>query len=102
MIRRSFEDGSALRKFHAMIIAQGVSKSIADQLVSNDETVVNAILKLSDAQHQAVVSQTGFVQAIDSYKLGTIVQRLGRVNLSFVCPIRVDLCFRRWSFEIDG
>ena len=81
MIRRSFQDGSALKKFHGMIVAQGVSKSIADQLVSSDETQVNAILKLSDTQHRAVSSHAGFVQAIDSYKLGTIVQRLGKVTI---------------------
>ena len=76
MIREKFQNGSALKKFRDMIIGQGVSETIADQLISQDETIVESILKLGTS-HQAVSSQTGFVQSIDSFKLGTIVQRLG-------------------------
>jgi thymidine phosphorylase len=74
MIRDTFKNGSALRKFHDMIIGQGVSKSIAEQLINTDG---NSILKLAPIQHRALASQTGFIQSIDSCKLGTIVQRLG-------------------------
>ncbi len=77
MIRETFQNGSALKKFRDMIIGQGVSPSIADQLISTDERAVRSILKLSDICHQAISSQTGFIQSIDSFKLGTIVQRLG-------------------------
>ncbi|CAF1543529.1 unnamed protein product [Rotaria sp. Silwood1] len=77
IIRETFKNGSALKKFHEMIIGQGVSKEIADQLISNDDTIVNSILKLAPIHHQALGSQTGFIQSIDSFKLGTIVQRLG-------------------------
>jgi len=77
MIRETFQNGSALKKFRDMIIGQGVSPSIAEQLISIDETVVRSILKLGDICHQAISSQTGFIQSIDSFKLGTIVQRLG-------------------------
>ncbi len=33
MIRETFQNGSALQKFHDMIIGQGVSKTIAEQLI---------------------------------------------------------------------
>lgn len=77
IIRETFKNGSALKKFHDMIIGQGVSQTIAEQLISKDKTIVGSILKLSDINHQAISSQVGFVQSIDSFKLGTIVQRLG-------------------------
>lgn len=75
MLRQTFRNGSALKKFHEMIIAQGVSKTIADQLVESTET--NDILKLSNIQHRAIALESGFIESIDSFKLGTIVQRLG-------------------------
>ncbi|CAF1199690.1 unnamed protein product [Adineta ricciae] len=77
MIRDTFKNGSALQKFHDMIIGQGVSPSIAAQLISNDEKAVQSILKLSDVTHQAISTQKGYVQSIASFNLGTIVQRLG-------------------------
>ncbi len=77
MIRETFKNGLALQKFHDMIIGQGVSATIAQKLISKDETIVESILKLGDICHKAISSQTGFVQSIDSFKLGTIVQRLG-------------------------
>jgi thymidine phosphorylase len=77
MIRQTFQNGSALQKFHDMLIGQGVSSTIAKQLISTDETVVRSILKLADICHQAISLQTGYIQSIDSFKLGTIVQRLG-------------------------
>ena len=80
MIRETFRNGSALTKFHDMIIGQGVSPVIAKQLISNDETKVQSILKLGSVVHQATSRETGFVQSIDSFKLGTIVQRLGRFD----------------------
>lgn len=81
MIRATFQNGSALQKFHDMIIGQGVSETIAKQLISNDDTVVRSILKLGEISHQAISVQKGFVQSIDSFKLGTIVQRLGRFQI---------------------
>ena len=72
---------SALKKFHDMIIGQGVSETIAEQLISKDETIVESILKLAHIHHQAISSQTGFIQSIDSFKLGTIVQRLGMFKI---------------------
>ena len=77
-IRNTFKDGSALQKFHDMMIAQGVSVEIAKQLVGSDESVVQSILKLDDTAHKAIALQTGFVQSIDALKLGTIIQRLGQ------------------------
>ncbi len=77
MIRETFQNGSALQKFHDMIIGQGVSKIIAEQLINKDEKIENSILKLAHIQHRAIALQTGFIQSIDSFKLGTIVQRLG-------------------------
>ncbi|UJR36498.1 hypothetical protein I4U23_029219 [Adineta vaga] len=77
MIRETFKNGSALKKFHDMIIGQGVSPTIAKQLIDKDEAIVGSILKLSDTTHQAISLQTGFIQSIDAFKLGTIVQRLG-------------------------
>jgi thymidine phosphorylase len=82
-IRQTFQNGSALQKFRDMMIGQGVSKTIADQLISRDSTVVGSILKLSNISHQAISLQAGFVQSIDSFKLGTIVQRLGIYIFSF-------------------
>ena len=76
-IRQTFQNGSALQKFRDMMVGQGVSSTIADQLISRDQKVVGSILKLSDISHQAISLQTGYVQSIDSFKLGTIVQRLG-------------------------
>jgi thymidine phosphorylase len=81
MIRETFQNGSALKKFHDMIIGQGVSQTIAEQLVSQDEIIVESILKLGTICHQAISSQAGFVQSIDSFKLGTIVQRLGMFKI---------------------
>ncbi|CAF0918204.1 unnamed protein product [Rotaria sp. Silwood1] len=77
MIRETFKNGSALQKFHDMIIGQGVSKTVAKQLISNDENIIGSILKLGEIHYQAISSETGFIQSIDSFKLGTIVQRLG-------------------------
>ena len=77
MLRETFKNGSALKKFHEMIIGQGVSKTIADQLIDQDETKANEILKLAQIQHRAIALQSGFIQSIDSFKLGTMVQRLG-------------------------
>ncbi|CAF1062712.1 unnamed protein product [Adineta steineri] len=77
MIRNTFKNGSALQKFHDMLIGQGVSRDIAKQLISNDETIVGSILKLSDICHQGISLQTGYIESIDAFKLGTIVQRLG-------------------------
>ena len=77
MIRETFRNGSALQKFHDMIIAQGVSKTIAEQLIQPDESILHSILPLASIQHRACATQTGFIQSIDSFKLGTIVQRLG-------------------------
>lgn len=77
LIRQTFQNGTALQKFHDMMIGQGVSKTIADQLVSRDENVVGSILKLSETSQQALAPQTGFIQSIDAFKLGTIVQRIG-------------------------
>lgn len=57
-----------------MIIGQGVSKTIAEQLINDDQS---SILKLAQVQHRAIALQTGFIQSIDSFKLGTIVQRVG-------------------------
>ena len=88
-----------------MIIGQGVSKTVADQLVGDDETVVSSVLKLAHVQHQAIALQTGFIQSIDSFKLGTIVQRLGiRIRFSFQKVIHKEFVFdfRRWSIEING
>ena len=76
MIRKTFQDGSALKKFHGMVMGQGVSQEIADKLMSTDDTIVQSVLKLADS-HQAISSQTGYVQSIDALKLGTIIQRLG-------------------------
>ncbi len=81
MIRETFQNGSALKKFHDMIIGQGVSQTIAEQLISEDETVVESILKLATIYHQAISSETGFVQSIDSFKLGTIIHRLGMLMI---------------------
>lgn len=77
MICQTFQNGSALEKFRQMMIGQGVASNIAEQLTSKDETIVRSILKLGEISHRATSSQTGFVQAIDSSKLGTIIQRLG-------------------------
>jgi thymidine phosphorylase len=77
MIRETFKNGTALKKFHDMMIGQGVSETIAKQLISNDETIVGSVLKLSDISHNAISLQTGFIESIDALKLGTIVQRLG-------------------------
>jgi len=77
MIREKFQNGSALKKFHDMIIGQGVSQTIAEQLISEDEAIVESALQLGAIFHHATASQAGFVQSIDSFKLGTIVQRLG-------------------------
>lgn len=77
-IRQTFQNGSALKKFREMIIAQGVLESVAEQLMSNDQTQVRAILKCANTEYRAVAKQTGFIQSIDSNKLGTIVQRLGK------------------------
>jgi thymidine phosphorylase len=101
MIRETFKNGSALEKFHAMIIGQGVSKTIADQLINQDETMANSILKLANVQYQAIASQTGFIQSIDSFKLGTIVQRLG-----MFLPIKTKnnnnvFSFRWWSIKVN-
>ena len=81
MIRDSFKNGSALRKFKDMIVGQGVSPLVAEALVGTDETKVDSILKLADGQHRAVSSTGGFVQSIDSYILGTLVQRLGKHSI---------------------
>lgn len=83
MIRETFRNGSALQKFHDMIIAQGVSKEIAEKLIQPDESIVHSILPLAPVQHRACATQTGFIQAIDSFKLGTIVQRLGKFFSEF-------------------
>jgi thymidine phosphorylase len=82
MIRETFKNGTALKKFHDMIIGQGVEKNIAEQLISDDEIKVNEILKLANVQHRAIALQNGFIQSIDSFKLGTIVQRLGMLKIS--------------------
>ena len=79
MLRETFKNGSALEKFHEMIIGQGVSKTIADELIDQGDE----ILKLANNQHQAIAKQTGFIQSIDSFKLGTIVQRLGKFIFTF-------------------
>ncbi|CAF4894202.1 unnamed protein product, partial [Rotaria sp. Silwood2] len=52
-----------------------------DQLITNDDTIVSSILKLAPVHHQALASQTGFIQSIDSFKLGTIIQRLGMFDI---------------------
>ena len=78
LIRETFKNGTALQKFHDMMIGQGVAKAVADQLISRDENVVGSILKLSEISEQIVAPQAGFIQSIDSFKLGTVVQRLGR------------------------
>lgn len=80
MIRETFKNGSALKKFHDMIVGQGVSKTIAEQLIDQDETLSNSILKVAHIQHRGIALQTGFIQSIDSFKLGTIVQRLGKIS----------------------
>jgi thymidine phosphorylase len=78
MVRETFQNGSALNKFYDMIVGQGVTETIAKQLISNDDAAVQSILKLSPIAHQAISIQTGFIQSIDSFKLGTIIQRLGQ------------------------
>jgi thymidine phosphorylase len=83
MIRQSFENGTALKKFYEMIVGQGVSKTIAEQLISRNDEHVQAILKLADEQYRAVSLSNGFIQSIDSFKLGTIVQRLGTYRSSY-------------------
>ncbi|CAF0957081.1 unnamed protein product [Adineta ricciae] len=94
LIRETFKNGTALKKFHEMIIGQGVSKTIADQLVGDDETVVSSVLKLAHVQHQAIALQTGFIQSIDSFKLGTIVQRLGGGRLKSTDKIDFSIGIR--------
>ncbi|UJR09602.1 hypothetical protein I4U23_013837 [Adineta vaga] len=94
ILRETFKNGTALKKFHEMIIGQGVSKTIADQLVGNDESIVDSILKLANVQHQAIALQSGFVQAIDSFKLGTIVQRLGGGRLKSTDKIDFSIGIR--------
>lgn len=84
MIRESFRNGSALQKFHDMIIGQGVSKEIAEKLIQPDESIVHSILPLASIQHRAYAAQQGFIQSIDSFKLGTIVQRLGKYLRKFL------------------
>ena len=76
-IRQTFRNGSALAKFRAMLIGQGVDATVAEQLTGNDDNHVDAILKLGPIGHRAISSATGFVESIDALKLGTIVQRLG-------------------------
>jgi thymidine phosphorylase len=99
MIRETFRNGSALSKFHDMIIGQGVSPTVAKQLVSNDETKVQSILKLGSVFHQANSRESGFVQSIDSFKLGTIVQRLGLFTC-FIDGPQLEFFYRWWPFEI--
>lgn len=101
-IRQTFQNGSALEKFRQMMIGQGVPANIAEQLTSKDETIVRSILKLGDVSHQAISSQTGFIQSIDSFKLGTIIQRLGMI-CSYRLRIFIRLIFshRWWSVEIN-
>ena len=36
MIERSLRDGTARAKFHGMLLGQGVSEDIADQLIAKD------------------------------------------------------------------
>ena len=76
-IRQTFRNGSALAKFRAMLIGQGVDATIAAQLTGNDEKQVETILPLGPIGHRAISSATGFVESIDAFKLGTIIQRLG-------------------------
>lgn len=107
MIRETFQNGSALKKFHDMIVGQGVSKTIAEQLIDQDETLANSILKLSNIQHRAIALQTGFIQSIDSFKLGTIVQRLGKISFFFYSTLKKESymfysIFRWWSIKING
>ena len=94
MIRETFKNGSALQKFHDMVIGQGVSETIAKQLISNDESIVGSILKLSDTRHSAISSKSGFVQSFDSFKLGTVVQRLGLFYIS----ISLSLTYCLYSY----
>jgi len=99
LIRETFKNGTALQKFHDMMIGQGVAKAVADQLISRDENVVGSILKLSEISEQIVAPQAGFIQSIDSFKLGTVVQRLGRQFVfSRFCLSLVFL--RWWTIEI--
>ena len=56
-------------------------KTIAKNISSDDENIVGSILKLGDVHYQAKSSKTGFIQSIDSLKLGTIIQRLGILEL---------------------
>ena len=101
-IRQTFQNGSALEKFRQMMIGQGVSANIAEQLTSNDETIVRSILKLGDVSHKAISAQTGFIQSIDSFKLGTIIQRLGMIfNYQSRIIICLIFCHRWWSVEIN-
>jgi thymidine phosphorylase len=103
MICETFKNGTALKKFHDMIIGQGVSKIIADQLINQDETMSNSILKLANVEHRAIAFQTGFIQSIDSFKLGTIVQRLGMVSFFLLSKNQQHtkiFSFRWWSIKV--
>lgn len=102
MIRETFRNGTALKRFRDMMIGQGVAETVADQLVSRDENVVGSILKLSEISQQVLAPQAGFIQSIDSCKLGTIVQRLGKQFVFFSSSSLSLIGFLRWwTIEID-
>lgn len=72
-IRQTFKDGSALKKFEEMIVGQGVDPSVASLLIKDEKQV----LPQAEKEYRAISSKTGFIRSIDSFKLGTVVQRLG-------------------------
>jgi len=73
MIIKSLQDGSALAKFKAMCIAQGVAESIADELCINPRRN----LPIADYCTDFLAESNGFVESISALKCAHVVGELG-------------------------
>ncbi|XP_038048431.1 thymidine phosphorylase-like [Patiria miniata] len=79
-INSTLQDGSACKKFQAMLLSQGVSVGVAEKLCTNAMGCVDdawKVLKRAAYTTELSAERSGYVQDLDALALGKVTLELG-------------------------
>lgn len=93
MIMEKLTNGQALEKFRQMIIAQGVSENIAEELCIN-RNYEKVFEKRAKFVTKLVAQKEGYIQSIDALDLGVIGSKLGAGRSKAGDKISYEVGFR--------
>ncbi|XP_014780217.1 thymidine phosphorylase [Octopus bimaculoides] len=82
-IQVSINDGTALKKFQDMMVAQGVDNAIAHQLCQSEDTwqMFTEQNRTAKCITEFKVDKDGYVQAIDALCCGKVIMNLGAMEV---------------------